>query len=165
MSAVSPVRSPLAIRPPGALRHNRGDPIRHRAEPDGRRRVDKSESNEAPHARRSGRLKNGNPSGDLSLVPRCGARTRAGYPCRSPAMANGRCRLHGGNSTGARTAEGLQRCRTASLTHGQRSAAVVAERRELAATVREIMLETAALGKEVDKLIRDACKIRRKNSI
>jgi hypothetical protein len=41
----------------------------------------------------------------------------------------------------------------------------VAERRELAATVREIMLETAALGKEVDKFIRDACKIRRKNPI
>jgi hypothetical protein len=80
-------------------------------------------------------------------------------------MANGRCRMHGGKSTGARTAEGLQRCRTASLTHGQRSAAVVAERRELAAAVRGIMLETAALRKEADEFIRDACKIRRKNSI
>jgi uncharacterized protein YjcR len=33
--------------------------------------------------------------------PRCGAKTRAGTPCRKPAMANGRCRLHGGLSTGA----------------------------------------------------------------
>ena len=28
--------------------------------------------------------------------PRCGARTRNGTPCRSPAMPNGRCRMHGG---------------------------------------------------------------------
>ena len=39
----------------------------------------------------------------------CGAkaRTHGGLPCRMPAMANGRCRLHGGKSTGAKTAEGL----------------------------------------------------------
>ena len=28
--------------------------------------------------------------------PRCGARTRSGEPCRSTAMSNGRCRMHGG---------------------------------------------------------------------
>ena len=33
--------------------------------------------------------------------PRCGARTRNGKPCRSPAMPNGRCRMHGGKSPGA----------------------------------------------------------------
>lgn len=32
--------------------------------------------------------------------PRCGAKTRSGIPCKSPAMANGRCRMHGGKSTG-----------------------------------------------------------------
>jgi len=32
---------------------------------------------------------------------RCGAKTRTGTPCRSPAMPNGRCRMHGGKSTGA----------------------------------------------------------------
>lgn len=26
----------------------------------------------------------------------CGARTRSGQPCKAPAMANGRCRMHGG---------------------------------------------------------------------
>jgi len=33
-------------------------------------------------------------------IPRtfCGARTRSGGMCRQPAMANGRCRLHGGKS-------------------------------------------------------------------
>ena len=65
----------------------------------------------APGAPR-GRLKNGNPSGDYLKSPRCGARTRAGCCCRQPAMANGRCRMHGGLSTGPRTPEGLARCRT-----------------------------------------------------
>lgn len=54
--------------------------------------------------------------------PRCGARTRAGTLCKSPAMKNGRCRFHGGASTGPRTAEGLQRMRDAKTTHGNRTA-------------------------------------------
>ena len=33
-------------------------------------------------------------------------------------MSNGRCRMHGGRSTGPRTAEGLQRIRTARTIHG-----------------------------------------------
>lgn len=31
----------------------------------------------------------------------CGALTRARRPCKAPAMANGRCRMHGGTATGA----------------------------------------------------------------
>lgn len=31
----------------------------------------------------------------------CGAKTRAGTPCKNNAMPNGRCRMHGGKSTGA----------------------------------------------------------------
>jgi hypothetical protein len=72
-----------------------------------------------------GRLRHGNPSGDFLAAPRCGAETRAGCACRQPAMANGRCRLHGGKSTGARTPDGLDRCRTASLVHGHRTAEVI----------------------------------------
>lgn len=53
---------------------------------------------------------------------RCGARTRSGAPCSGPAMPNGRCRMHGGASTGPRTAEGRERCRTASWKHGRRAA-------------------------------------------
>ncbi len=34
----------------------------------------------------------------MHLSPRCGAKTRSGKPCRSPAMRNGRCWLHGGAS-------------------------------------------------------------------
>jgi len=71
-----------------------------------------------PPPDRRGRLKNGNPSGDFLAAPRCGARTRAGGCCRQPAMPNGRCRLHGGLSTGPRTAEGRARCARARRTHG-----------------------------------------------
>ncbi len=46
----------------------------------------------------------------LASVARCGAKTRRGTPCLAPAMKNGRCRLHGGKSTGPRTPEGLARC-------------------------------------------------------
>ena len=50
--------------------------------------------------------------------PRCGARTRAGTPCQSPAMGNGQCRMHGGASTGPKTVAGLARIREARTVHG-----------------------------------------------
>jgi hypothetical protein len=65
-----------------------------------------------------GPLRNGNPRGNPNAAPRCGARTRARHPCRSPAMPNGRCRMHGGASTGPRTLEGLNRLRAANTRHG-----------------------------------------------
>lgn len=37
----------------------------------------------------------------LAAAVRCGAKRRAGGSCRSPAMENGRCRMHGGASPGA----------------------------------------------------------------
>ena len=37
----------------------------------------------------------------MHLSPRCGARTRSRNSCQSPAMPNGRCRMHGGMSPGA----------------------------------------------------------------
>ncbi len=71
-----------------------------------------------------GKLKNGNPSGDFSKAPRCGAKSkRHGQPCQQPAMKNGRCRLHGGHSTGAKTPLGILRSKTASLKHGAYSKA------------------------------------------
>ena len=40
----------------------------------------------------------------------CGAKTRAGTPCKSKAIyRNGRCKLHGGLSTGPKTIEGKRR--------------------------------------------------------
>jgi hypothetical protein len=38
----------------------------------------------------------------MHLSPRCGAHSRrTGQPCRGGAMANGRCRMHGGTNPGA----------------------------------------------------------------
>ena len=71
-------------------------------------------------------------------VPRCGARTRSGTPCRGAAMANGRCRMHGGPSTGPRTPEGLERSRRANWKHGRKSAEGMTRRKEAAAIRREI---------------------------
>jgi hypothetical protein len=53
----------------------------------------------------------------------CGAKTRAGTPCKAKAVyANGRCKLHGGLSTGAKSAEGIQRIRDAQRRRRQREA-------------------------------------------
>lgn len=48
----------------------------------------------------------------------CGARTRGQKTCRGPAMKNGRCRMHGGKSTGPQTSAGLMRSKTTNLKHG-----------------------------------------------
>jgi hypothetical protein len=69
-------------------------------------------------------------------APRCLARRRDGAECQSPAMPNGRCRMHGGLSTGPRTAEGLERSRQARWRHGHYSAQAKAERWEALASVR-----------------------------
>lgn len=49
-----------------------------------------------PHVRASG----------AAAAVACGARKRDGAGCTQPAMANGRCRLHGGKSTGTPLATG-----------------------------------------------------------
>lgn len=37
----------------------------------------------------------------LGAAPRCGARTRSGSPCQSPAVrGRARCRMHGGTNPG-----------------------------------------------------------------
>ena len=83
-----------------------------------------------PHAK-PGRLRNSNPVGDPSKVARCGAQTRSGAACKGPAMANGRCRMHGGASTGPRTPEGLANSRRARWKHGLYSAERKRLRRQL----------------------------------
>lgn len=75
-------------------------------------------TDETPHGKRRGWLKNGNAPDDFSKAARCGAKNRRGTACQSPAMPNGRCRLHGGLSTGAKTAEGIERIRRAVTKHG-----------------------------------------------
>jgi hypothetical protein len=84
-----------------------------------------------PHAPRRGWLTNGNPPGDFRTAARCGAKTRRGTPCLGPAMRNGRCRLHGGLSTGPRTIAGREAIRRARTVHGRYSAQAIEMRRAL----------------------------------
>ena len=67
----------------------------------------------------------------------CGAKTRAGHSCGRYAMPNGRCRMHGGLSTGARTPEGLERCRRSNWKHGRYSAEARAKYKELMQLIKE----------------------------
>jgi hypothetical protein len=88
-----------------------------------------SKKNETPHDQRRGRLRNGNPPGDFSKAKRCGANNRRGGPCQCPAMPNGRCRLHGGLSTGPKRLEGIERIRQAVTKHGRYSKQAIVERK------------------------------------
>jgi hypothetical protein len=84
-----------------------------------------------------GWLKYGNAPYDIRRVKRRAARNRRGGACGSPAMRNGRCRLHGGLSTGPKTAEGIERIRRAKTKHGLYSAAAIAERQRFRESFRD----------------------------
>jgi hypothetical protein len=67
---------------------------------------------------------------------KCLARTRSGKECQSPAMPNGRCRMHGGMSTGA------PKGNRNAYKHGRYTAATIADRqviRELIRGARELV--------------------------
>jgi hypothetical protein len=62
---------------------------------------------------------------NMRCAPRCGAKTRAGTPCRCPAIrGRSRCRIHGGLSPGAPRGEG-----NGNFKNGYWTAEAVEERR------------------------------------
>lgn len=69
----------------------------------------------------------------------CGARTRGGAACRAPAMLNGRCRLHGGLSSGPPPGN-----RNA-FKHGHYSAEAIAMRRRARALVKQMRATIEAM--------------------
>ena len=74
-----------------------------------------------------------------NACPRCGATCkRTGQSCRGAAMPNGRCRMHGGASTGATTMEGRARCRATPRKHGSRDAAARARAAQRGAAKRVV---------------------------
>jgi hypothetical protein len=80
--------------------------------------------------------------------PRCGAKRRDGGSCQQPAMPNGRCRMHGGLSTGPRTEAGRAKARRARWRHGHYSAEARMERRQ----ARAERAQTAALIRFLESL-------------
>ena len=98
---------------------------------------------------------------------RCEARTRKGTPCQRPArLPVGRCRLHGGRSTGPRTEAGLARLTASKITHGRTTKAKRAEARRRAEQGRQMRAELLELENwfvdhgHLDRKWRDQFKIK-----
>jgi hypothetical protein len=82
---------------------------------------------------------------------RFGAKTRQGTGCQRPAnKKNGRCRLHGGASTGPKTNEGRARISEANMRHGKYTKVKLEKRRENAAKGREIRKELRQMERELN---------------
>ena len=78
---------------------------------------------------------------------RCGAKTRKGTACQKPPLAGKtKCRLHGGLSTGPRTAEGKARIAAAHWKHGRRSRAFTEARKQIWADLRAVEARMRADG-------------------
>ena len=70
------------------------------------------------------------------------AKTRRGNTCQRPAFKhNGRCSLHGGLSTGAKTANGLKRISDAKLKHGKYTKDKLEAQRHSAQVGRRVLAE------------------------
>ena len=84
---------------------------------------------------------------------RCLAKTRRGTECQRPAITGaGRCRLHGGRSTGPRTEEGRARIAAANTKHGRKTKERLAEAKARAQANREIWY---ALKMQIELAVRD----------
>ena len=81
---------------------------------------------------------------------RCGANTRRGTAFQRPAnKKSGRCRLHGGASTGPRIADGRAGISAANLRHGRFTKVKLERRREKAAKGREIRKELRQMERDL----------------
>src|ERR1700730_16908414 len=68
----------------------------------------------------------------MNRAPRCGARTRSGKPCQSPAVrGKRRCRMHGGAA-----GSGAPIDNTNALRHGHYTAEAIARRRQLSELIK-----------------------------
>ena len=80
----------------------------------------------------------------MDRTRRCGARTRSGTPCRSPAVhGKRRCRMHGGAA-----GSGAPIGNTNARRHGHYTAEAIAERRALAGLIRLSRATLADLDKQ-----------------
>ena len=84
---------------------------------------------------------------------RCLAKTRKGSPCQRPAFKhNGRCGMHGGLSSGAKTAGGLKKISDANLKHGKYTKDKLAAKRHAAKVGRKVMAELKRIESKLDIL-------------
>lgn len=92
-----------------------------------------------------------NPIHHAQNAPRCGAKTRKGAPCNSPAVkGRKRCRMHGGNSLGAPKGKMHGRYRNGLHTYEMKE-----ERqnfRELLKDIKETLREVSAISYDCQQL-------------
>ena len=74
-------------------------------------------------------------TGPMLSSPRCGAKTRSGKPCMSPAVGKKRCRMHGGAP-----GSGAPRGNKNALKHGLYTREAIEERRQLRTLMRQSRL-------------------------
>jgi hypothetical protein len=97
-------------------------------------------SGERPNKIMSGEASNN--TGPMLASQRCGAKTRSGKACKSPAVSGKkRCRMHGGAP-----GSGAPRGNTNALKNGLYTREALEERRQLRALIRE----SRALVQEID---------------
>lgn len=81
-------------------------------------------------------------TGPMLTSQRCGAKTRAGTPCKSPAVqGKKRCRMHGGAP-----GSGAPRDNKNAVKHGLYTREAIAQRRQL----RELMRQSRKLLSEIE---------------
>ncbi len=81
-------------------------------------------------------------TGPMLSSPRCGAKTRSGKPCNSPAVTGKtRCRMHGGAP-----GSGAPRGNKNALKHGRYTREAIQERRE----VQNLLKQSRALLQKID---------------
>jgi len=94
--------------------------------------------------------------------PRCGAKSkRTGLPCRAPGVKKadggyGRCRIHGGLSTGPKTPEG--KVRASHKKHGKYSKSTKDYKREVRDLVQQLRVEIPRLTRELKRAERTPCE-------
>jgi len=85
----------------------------------------------------------------LRSASRCGARTRSGKACQSPAVAGrARCRMHGG----AKGSGGPRGRRNGNYKHGRYTAEAKQSRLQLSQWIRDQLRQTRALMKRLHDL-------------
>lgn len=80
----------------------------------------------------------------MAASPRCGAKTRSGSPCRSPAVSGKqRCRMHGGAA-----GKGAPKGNRNALKSGLFTREMIARRRAIARLIREARATLKQIGED-----------------
>ena len=81
---------------------------------------------------------------------RCLAKTRKGTLCQSPAFKhNGKCRLHGGRSTGPKTQEGRRTISEANYRNGKYTKEKLQHRKNASNVGKRVMAELKSIEKRL----------------